>query len=138
MKLIPYLAFGGDCEEALTFYKDCFGGSIEAVNRYSEGPEEVGGMKVPDHFKDKIMHMTVRFGDNVVMGADHVEPPADAGRIQLTIGADDVDEMTAVFDKLSAGGEMTMPLQDTFWGARFGMFTDRYGINWMFNCETGG
>lgn len=137
MRLNPYLAFGGDCEEALNFYKDCFGAEIEELHRFSDGPDEIGGTKVPEHLKDKVMHMTLRFGDNVIMGADSIEaPPADSN-VQLTIGMDDVDKMTGIFDQLSAGGEITMPLQDTFWGARFGMFTDRFGVKWMFNCETG-
>ena len=136
MRLNPYLAFGGECEEALNFYKDCFSGTIESINRFSEGPDEIGGTPVPDNLKDKVMHMTLRFGDNVIMGSDSIEaPPADSN-VTLCIGADDVDEMTGTFDKLSEGGQVTMPLQDTFWGAHFGMCIDRFGVKWMFNCES--
>ena len=136
MRLNPYLTFGGDCEEALNFYRDCFDGQIISINRFSEGPDEMGGTKIPADFKDKVMHMTLRFGNNVIMASDSVEEVSAAGRVTLCIGADDVDDMTAVFDKLSDGGEVTMPLQDTFWGARFGMFADRFGVKWMFNCES--
>ena len=135
MKLNPYLSFEGTCEEALNFYKKCLGGEFEFVNRYKEGPPEMGGTKIPEEFMEKIMHMTWRFHDNVVMASDILGEIPKGGNITLSINIDDVNEMETVFDALSAGGQVTMPLQDTFWGARFGMFTDKFGIQWMFNCN---
>ena len=136
MQLNPYLAFNGNCEEALNFYKECLGGEFESFNRFKDGPEELAGMKVPEHLMDKVMHMTLRFGDNVIMASDSLEEVPAGGNITLSIGMDDVEEMNTVFNKLSGGGQITMPLQDTFWGARFGMFTDRFGVKWMFNSQT--
>ena len=137
MQLDPYLFFNGNCEEAMNFYKDCFGGEFESINRFKDGPEEMGGKKVPEDFGDKIMHMTLRFDDNVIMASDGMqEAPAD-GNITLSIGMNDVDEMSAVFNKLSDGGQVTMPLQDTFWGSHFGMCTDKFGMKWMFSCSCG-
>ena len=135
MKLNPYLTFGGNCEEALNFYKKCFGGEFVGVNRFKEGPPEMGGMKVPDELMEKIMHMTWRFGDNVVMASDSFGKAPEGGNITLSMSIDDPDKMEKIFNELSAGGRVTMPLEDTFWGARFGMFTDRFGIKWMFNCQ---
>jgi len=135
MQLNPYLFFNGNCEEALNFYKECLGGEFESINRFKDGPEEMGGMKVPENFKEKVMHMTWRFDGNVVMASDGFEKVTDGGSVTLSVTVDNLDGMDTVFNKLSEGGQVTMPLQDTFWGARFGMFTDRYGIKWMFNCE---
>lgn len=135
MQLNPYLFFNGNCEEALNFYKECLGGEFESINRFKDGPDEMGGMKVPENYKEKVMHRTWRFDGNVVMASDGFEEISDGGNVTLSISMDNVDGMDTVFNKLSEGGKVTMPLQDTFWGARFGMFTDRYGIKWMFNCE---
>jgi len=135
MQLNPYLFFNGNCEEALNFYKECLGGEFESINRFKDGPEEMGGKKVPENFKEKVMHMTWRFDGNVVMASDGFEKVTNGGSVTLSVTVDNVDGMDTVFNKLSEGGQVTMPLQDTFWGARFGMFTDRYGIKWMFNCE---
>ena len=133
MKLVPYLAFNGQCEEALGFYRDCLDGSVENISYYSKDQDI--GMEIPDHMVGKAMHMSIRFGDNVIMGSDHVETvPSDTNN-SLSIDFAGVDELERAFDAMSAGGEVTMPLQDTFWGARFGMITDRFGINWMFNCH---
>ena len=136
MKLNPYLTFKGNCEQALNFYKTCLGGAFESINRFKEGPPEMGGMKVPEEFMEKIMHMTWRFYDNVVMASDSLEEMQEGSSITLSISMEDPDEMEIKFNKLSAGGTITMPLQDTFWEARFGMLTDKFGIKWMFNCQT--
>ena len=134
MQLNPYLAFHGNCEEALTFYKACLGGEFESLNRFKDGPDEMAGMKVPGLFKNKVMHMTWRFDGNVVMASDSLEPVPAGGHVTLSVSMDNVEAMNTIFNKLSEGGHVTMPLEDTFWGARFGMFTDRYGTKWMFNC----
>jgi PhnB protein len=133
MELMPYLTFGGTCEAAMNFYKDCFGGTFESFNYYKDGPADMGA---PEHLNDKIMHMSLRFGDNLLMGSDSMGDAPATGNITLNITTDTVDELDATFEKLSAGGQIEMPLQDMFWGARFGMFTDKYGIKWMLNCQT--
>lgn len=83
------------------------------------------------------MHSTLVFGDNVIMVSDSMRGQALSGNgnVHLSIDIEDTSQMEAIFNKLSQGGKVTMPLQDAFWGARFGMLTDKFGINWMFNCE---
>ncbi len=135
MKLNPYLMFNGNCEEALNFYKECLGGKFESVNYFKDGPEEMGGKKIPEHLLGKVMHMTLRVDDGIIMASDSMGEVQAGSNITLSINMDDMDEMGAVFNKLSAGGRVTMPLQDTFWGSRFGMFTDKFDIKWMFNCH---
>ena len=134
MDLHPYLAFDGTCEEALNFYRACFGGEFESLNRFKDGPDEMGGMTVPENMKEKIMHMTWRFDDNVVMASDTFSPAAPSGsNVSLSVHVDDPDTLDTIFGKLSEGGHVILPPEDTFWGARFTMFTDQYGINWMLN-----
>ncbi len=133
MQLAPYLTFGGTCEEAMTFYKDCLGGEFDSFNYFKDGPKEMGALPALD---DKIMHMSLRFGDNTIMASDSMGDAPAAGNITLNLALDDLEEIDGLFQKLSAGGRVTMPLENTFWGARFGMFTDKFGINWMLNCAT--
>lgn len=132
MKLCPYLGFQGNCEEALNFYKEAFDGEIFQLGRYGEST-----METAEEFKDKIMHARLKFGDTLIMFSDMMgEKDADAGNmISLSIECNGIDQLEKVFSKMSAGGKVTMPLQDQFWGARFGMLTDKFGIHWMFNCE---
>lgn len=131
MKLTAYLAFPGTCEEALNFYKSVMGGEIGEKNLYDGSP-----MESPES-KGKILHTDYSFGDgNTVMAADSMGfPVAKESNVTLALGFEDTAETERVFYELSAGGTVTMPLQDTFWGAKFGMFTDKFGINWMVNCE---
>ena len=133
MKLIPYLAFNGQCEEALTFYRDCLNGQIERTLYY--GKDQDIGMEIPDHVVGQVMHMALRIGDDAIMGSDHMEPVSKDGNITLNIEFSQVEELESVFNALSADGEVTMPLQDTFWNARFGTLTDKFGTRWTLNCH---
>ena len=133
MKLNPYLNFNGNAEEAANFYKDALGGEIVMLNRFGESP-----MPCDDDWKQKIMHVRILFGgDNIIMISDAMKGReiSTNGNIQLSIGLEDVEKTNELFENLSQGGEITMPLQDTFWGARFGMLKDKFGISWMLNCE---
>ncbi|MEP6948253.1 MAG: glyoxalase/bleomycin resistance/extradiol dioxygenase family protein [Ginsengibacter sp.] len=132
MKLFPYLSFPGNCEEALNFYKEAFDGEIIQLGRYGESP-----MESPEELKDKIIHGRLQFGDALLMASDVMnERPIDPGdKISLSVECDNDRQIEEVFSKMAAGGKITMPLQDQFWGATFGMLTDKFGIHWMFNCE---
>lgn len=132
MKLHAYLGFNGNCEEAINFYKEAFDGEILQLGRYGESP-----METPAELKDKIMHARLQFGDTLIMFSDMMgENEADPGTmISLSIECDSIEQLEKVFPKVAEGGKITMPLQDQFWGARFGMLTDKFGIHWMFNCE---
>ena len=83
------------------------------------------------------MHAVLDLGPSVIMLSDTMPnaPANTGGNVHITLDFDNPDEMATKFDALAAGGKVTMPLQNTFWNARFGMLTDAYGINWMFNCE---
>ncbi len=129
IQLAPYLAFNGNCEEALNFYKDCLGGTISEIHRFEGSPME---QQVTD--KRGIMHATFSFEGGTLMASDSPQGAPSESNISLSIGIDDENRGQEIFDKLSAGGNVAMPFQKQFWGAVFGMFKDRYGIFWMMNC----
>lgn len=129
-----YLFFGGRCEEALNFYKECMDGEITSLQRFGDAPMEVG-----EHEKDKVMHAEFRSEDIYFMASDGMEEQEveQGNTVTLSINLDDEAEQEKMFRKLAEGGKVTMELQDTFWGARFGQLTDKFGINWMLNCDKG-
>jgi PhnB protein len=134
MQINAYLSFDGQCEEAFLFYEKLFGGKIEGLFRYAGTPME---SHTPPEWAQKIMHIRLVVGPNEVMGAD--APPGQGGgpakRFCMSIGLKDTEEATRIFNGLTEGGSVQMPLQQTFWAALFGMGTDRFGIPWMINCE---
>ena len=132
MQLITYVTFAGNCEEAINFYKEALGAEVVMINRMGEGP-----MEVPEHVKGKIMHARLKIGENVLYMSDTFDPSSvvQGNNVSLSLQPESLDQTEYLFNKLSAGGTVKMPLQDTFWGARFGMFIDKFGIHWMLNCE---
>jgi len=133
MELEPYLFFDGNCEEALAFYADVFGGEVTSLHRFEGSPME---SQLPPDYKTKVMHANFEAPTLRFMASDGIPgTKRSGGRISLSLGTRDVSEAEGVFKRLSEGGSVSMPFQDTFWGAKFGMLTDRYGIDWMVNCE---
>ena len=131
MQLTPYLMFNGNCEEALNFYAKTIGGDIQNLSRFEGSPVE--GVTSD---KQKVMHANFEGKGISFMASDGAQQTvANIGNIHLCIDFKDAAAMENVFNAMSEGGKVTMPLQDTFWGAKFGMFTDKFGINWMFNNE---
>jgi PhnB protein len=133
MKLTPYIIFTGQCEEALNFYVQTLNGEIKHLSRFEGSPAE--GMSAD---KQKILHATFEAGEVIFMASDSGEDSTispNGGMVHLTLDVKTAEELDKVFNALSEGGNITMPLQDAFWGARFGMLTDKFGINWMFNHE---
>lgn len=134
MKTInPYLNFPGNTEEAFNFYKSVFGGEFVALQRFKDTPE---ADRVPANVKDKIMHISLPVGKgNILMGTDAIESMGHkvtgGNNFHLSISADSEDETNKLFNALSAGGKVTTPLAKMFWGAYFGMCTDKFGIQWM-------
>jgi PhnB protein len=131
--LNPYLNFDGTAEKAIQLYERALGAKAENLMRFGD----MQGAQVSPEHKNRIMHARLNIGGGVVMVSD-VQPGMPAPKQSNThvlLDFDDSAEMTKKFDALAAGGRVTMPLQETFWGARFGMLTDPYGIQWMFNCE---
>jgi PhnB protein len=130
MQLAPYIFFYGRCEEALEFYKGVLGGTYELM-RVSESPM---ADQFPPDFSGKVMHASFTAPGISLMAADGREiKPIDpeAGNISLALSATDRAEGERVFKALSDGGKVKMPLNDAFWGGKFGMFDDRFGIEWM-------
>ena len=132
MKLITYVTFGGQCEEAINFYKEALGAEVLLVSRMGDSK-----MEVAEVLKNKIMHARLRIGENELYMSDTFEPSSvkQGNNISLSIQIDDTVQLEKLFNSLSAGGTVKMPLEDTFWGARFGMFIDKFGIHWMMNCD---
>lgn len=133
MKVTPYLNFNGDCEEAFKFYAQCLGGQIAFMQRHSETPmaDHVG-----PEWQDKIIHTQLLIGDNVLMGSD--SPPdyyTEPKGLFVSLHPETVEEAERIFNEMAEGGTVTMPLQETFWAARFGMVADRFGTPWMINCD---
>lgn len=133
----PYLTFNGNCEEAFEFYKSVFGGEYAHLGRYSEMPSE---NPLPKEDANKIMHVSLPISkETVLMGSDSSEAFGKVSSIgdnfSISINAESEEEARALFDGLSDGGRVNMPLEKTFWGSLFGMFTDKYSINWMVSYE---
>lgn len=135
MKFNPYLCFDGQCETALQFYASAFGGKIEEFHRFGESPM---ANDVPAEFHQRVMHAGFRLPDGgMLMASDAMpgQPFVAAQGITLTINLDDVAKAETLFQTLAEGGQVSMPLQSTFWATRFGMVTDRFGTPWMINCD---
>jgi PhnB protein len=132
MQLITYVTFAGNCEEALNFYKEVLDGEILQISHMGDGE-----MKVAEILKDKVMHARLRIGENVLYMSDTFDPSTvkQGNNVSLSLEIEDIDKLEKLFKKLSEGGTVKMPLEDTFWGARFGMFVDKFGIHWMMNCQ---
>ncbi len=137
MHLETYLTFDGNCREAFEFYREVFGGEFSFLSTFADGPPELG---VPESEQDRILHMSLPTGSSVLMGSDSTcafGPPPKAGdNFSLSITPDSREQCDELFARLSAGGSDIQPMQDQFWGAYFGRFTDKFGINWMINFET--
>lgn len=139
-QLAPYLIFKGNCEEAFNFYKDVFGGDFQFMGRYKDMPPMEGGEKCAPADENKIMHVSLPVGkEGVLMGSDAHPGIQDQTTIgnnfNISINADNKDEADKLYNSLSEGGKQTMPMNKTFWGAYFGMLTDKFGIQWMLNVD---
>lgn len=133
MRLNPYLNFDGTCEEAFRFYEKCLGGRIEAMFTHEGSPM---AEQVSPEWRGKIMHARLVVGDTILMGSD---APAEhfekAQGISVCLNVEKTAEAERIFHALAEGGTVRMPIQQTFWAARYGMVVDRYGTPWMINCE---
>jgi PhnB protein len=132
-KLNPYLNFDGTAAKAIKLYETALGAKVENVMPWTDMPGQPPNLAA----KDRLMHAVLRIGEGVVMLSDSPPgvPVTVGNNTHVTLDFDDAADMARKFDALSVGGKVTMPLQDTFWGAKFGMLTDAHGVSWMFNCE---
>jgi PhnB protein len=137
--LNPYLNFTDKTEEAFNFYKSVFGGEFQMVMRFKDSPPEFRG---PESEHNKIMHIALPIGkNNILMGSDspeHMGSVVNGNSVHISITADNKEEADKLFNGLSAGGNVIMPMADAFWGSYFGMFTDKFGISWMISYDSRG
>src|SRR6185295_558405 len=132
-EMITYLTFNGNARQAMEFYKECLGGELFMMP-FSEAPGDF-----PKEAKDRIMHATLRNGAVALMASDAMPgmPFQQGTNFSISVIPESVEEEEKLFTAVAKNGKITMPLQDTFWGAHFGMVTDQFGIQWMFNLEKG-
>ena len=135
-----YLTFNGTCEEAFNLYKSVFGGKFPYVGRFKDMPSHDGEKPTPEGWGDKIMHISLPISkETTLMGSDTSQewaPEVTIGNnITLSVNTQNEAEAERIFNALAEGGKIKMPLEKTFWQAYFGMLTDKFGINWMVNCE---
>ncbi len=135
MQVQPYLSFEGRCEEALTFYRQALGAEVSALMYYRDAPPQQaaqGCADAPAPPPDKVMHASFCIGDTELMASDGmVSGQPEFKGISLSITAASDAEARRIFDALSDGGEVRMPLGKTFFASSFGMTTDRFGLAWM-------
>jgi PhnB protein len=129
MKLYTYLNYGGNCRQALRFYEEHLGGKITMMMTHGEQP---GLNQVPSEFKDAILHARMTIGETELMGADmppdHFQPMRSA---YLSLLLDSIEEAERIYALLSDGGEIFMPMEETFFAFRFAMLRDKFGTSWM-------
>lgn len=129
MQLHTYLNYGGNCEQAFKFYEKHLGGTITMLMRHGEQPD---ASKVPEEWKNAVLHARMDLGGTELLGAD-IPPdrfqPIRSAYLTLTLDSD--AEADRVFALLTDGGQVFMPMQDTFFASRFAMLRDRFGTSWM-------
>jgi PhnB protein len=133
MQLNTYLNFNGNCEEAFRFYERTLGAKVECLLLHEGTPAEA---HTPAEWRKKVLHGRIQVNGQTVMASDC--PPGQYARPQgfsVTLGYREAGEAERVFGELAEGGQVQMPIQETFWAVRFGMVVDRFGIPWMINCE---
>lgn len=135
-----YLNFNGNCEEAFNFYKSVFGGEFPYIGRFGEMPPSADGSGLTEADANKIMHVSLPISKETMLlgsdvGGEWTSGFTQGNNFSVSINADSREEADKLYDGLSSGGQQTMPMNDTFWGAYFGMFVDKFGINWMVNYD---
>lgn len=133
----PHINFNGNAEEAFNFYRSVFGGEFATIMRFKDMASE--HFLVPEHEANKVMHIALPIGPNVLMGNDVPEVMGrtneNENRSKIAISAESKEEADRLFHGLSAGGTVEMPISDSPWGSYFGMFRDKYGIEWMIDYD---
>ena len=132
----PYLVFNGDCEAAFLLYKSVFGGEFPYMGRFGDMPPAEGQPELPEEDKNRIMHVSLPIGNTILMGSDsnsHAGVVKMGENVSISINVDSREEADSIFKGLA--DVVKMPMTDTFWGAYFGMFVDKFGIHWMINFD---
>lgn len=129
-EIATYLNFDGNCREAMTFYAKCLSAEVHLMP-FSETP-----CNAPKEAEQRIAHACLTKGKALLMASDTLPgmPFQPGNTCHISIDCESLPEIEGLFSALGENGKVTMPLQDAFWGSRFGMLTDRFGVSWMFNC----
>ena len=131
--------FDGNCKEAFEFYKNAFGKDFADINYFGDMPPQEGMPPLSDEQKNRVMHVRLEISKETILYGSDVLPGthgfSHGNNFSISINADSRVETENLFNKLSEGGVVTMPLEDTFWGAYFGMWKDKFGIDWMVNYD---
>ena len=127
----PYIAFKGNCRQAIEFYRTALGAEVLFTQTVGESPMSNMGPAT------NIMHCTIKVGDSTIMMSDDPRPEVAVGdgNISLAIGLNDPERARQLFGNLAEGGSVIMPLEKTYWAEAFGMVTDKFGVKWMANCD---
>jgi len=133
MDITPHLTFPGNCEEAMAFYAEVFGGHVEFIQKTKDSP--MAG-KMGEGNEEKVLHARLRLGERTLMASDAMGLPYEPPRgIMVQTSFEDPEKARRVFHRLAKHGETVMEFAPTFWSAGFGMCRDRFGIPWMVNCD---
>ncbi len=136
MTLDTYLNFNGNCREVFEFYRSVFGGEFANLQTFRNGPPDMG---VAEDDLDNIMHVSLPIGSSTLMGSDMPSqfgpPPVVGNNFSISVSPESKAEADRIFAELSAGGSVSMPMRDMFWGSYFGSFTDKFAINWLINYD---
>jgi PhnB protein len=129
--IIAYLNFDGNARDAMTFYAKCLGATLH-LQSFKDAKVDA-----PKGGENRTIHARLEKGSAVLMASDTMPgmPFTQGNNFSVSIDCESIPETEKLFKAFGEGGKVTMPLQDTFWGARFGMLTDKFGVQWMFNCE---
>ena len=132
MQVQPYLSFGGRCEEAVEFYRSALGAEVTALMRFKDIPMACENGTVEPGTENKVMHASFRIGNTEIMASDgQCQGPSSFQGISLSLTAPNDADAERLFASLSDGGQVQMPLTQTFFSSRFGMVADRFGVPWM-------
>ncbi len=136
-KMHPYLNFDGNAQEAFDFYKSVFGGDFSAVHKMNEAP---GTEELPEEERNRLMHIALPIDAHTTLMASDTMPSMGhtlnvGNNVHISLHPESREEADKLYNGLSQGGEIEMPMQDTFWGAYYGNFKDKYGVRWMINHE---
>lgn len=142
----PYLNFNGNTEEAFNHYKKVFGGEFAMLMRYKDVPEgvemdgciDMAGEQTPKNEENYIMHIALPIGNSIIMGSDvpaRMEQAVFGSSVLLSFSAESRNEATRIYNELAEEGKAIMPMDDAFWGAYYGMLTDKFGIHWMVSYD---
>ncbi len=132
MNVQPYLAFLGNCQEAINFYADCFNAKVTNRITYENSKKDI-----PEHYRKKLQHAEVKGNGVHILAYDAAPdtPLTSGNQIHMSVDLSDADNAKLIFNKLSEGGQVNNPFNEKDWGALYGRCTDKFGIHWMVNCD---